>query len=93
MTVPVANDPPFATWNHAAADNRLLTEDWHEALATNGRTGTFQHGIDSMQLVGICGLIIVCNQPFFCRRVGFVGDHLRATEASVSAFLTEPATG
>jgi hypothetical protein len=54
MTVPVANDPPFATWNHAAADNRLLTEDWHEALATNGRTGTFQHGIDSMQQVRIC---------------------------------------
>ena len=45
------------------------------------------------QLVRICGLIIVCDPLLFCRRVGFVSDHLRATEASVPAFLTEPAAG
>jgi hypothetical protein len=37
--------------------------------------------------------IIVCDPLLFCRRVGFVGDHLWATEASVPAFLSEPATG
>jgi len=42
---------------------------------------------------GPCGRIIVCDPLLFCRRTGLVGDHLRATDASIPAFLTEPAAG
>jgi hypothetical protein len=35
-------------------------------------------------------LIIVCDPLLFGGRVGFVGYHLCATEASVPAFLSEP---
>ena len=38
-------------------------------------------------------LIVVCDPLLFCRCIGFVSDHLRATEASVPAFLMEPAAG